>query len=55
MVIFYHMKRLPYNLDGTGHECRPSIQKLETNKKEQLTLEDLDTSLKKVEHTLYGN
>ncbi len=57
---------LPYNLDGTSHECRPSTygKGVEDSSRKQdqysvrndnkLTLESLDTRLKKVESILYG-
>ena len=57
---------LPYNLDGSLHECRPSKygKGVEDSSRKQdqysvrydnkLTLESLDTRLKKVESILYG-
>ena len=59
-------KWLPYNLAGTSHECRPSEYgkgvEDSSGKHDQysvpydnkLTLESLDTRLKKVESILYG-
>jgi hypothetical protein len=58
---------LPYNLDGSIHECRPSTKYgkgVEDSSRKQdqysvpndnkLTLESLGTRLKKVESILYG-
>jgi hypothetical protein len=58
---------LPYNLDGTSHECRPSTkngkgvedssfkqEQYSVRNDNKLTLESLDTRLKKVESILYG-
>jgi len=59
---------LPYNLDGTAHECRHSTTKQQQVKREsprvddiiqksdknKLTLEEIDKRLKRIEYTLYG-
>ena len=53
---------LPYNLDGSAHECRESVkgkdkpqvkQEQSQQQKKQLTLEELDTRLQKVEKVLF--
>ena len=57
---------LPYNLAGSSHECRPSKygkgvedsspkqEQYSVRNDNKLTLESLDTRLKKVESILYG-
>ena len=60
-------KWLPYNLDGSSHECKKSEQtpttKQQVKQQEQqqeqqqqstLTLESIDKRLKRIEFTLFG-
>lgn len=49
-------KWLPYNLDGSMHECKNQAQatkKVETNNR-RLTLEELDARLKRLESIVIG-
>ena len=50
---------LPYNLDNTAHECKKSNeqqqQPLPPQNKKQITLEDIEARLERIEHTLYGS
>ena len=53
-------KWLPYNLDGSLHECKdkedkPQVKKeqVQSQQEKKLTLEDLDIRLKKIEALLY--
>ena len=49
---------LPYNSDGSLHECRESKKgngKPQQQQKKQLTLEELDTRLQKVEKVLFAD
>ena len=58
-------KWLPMNLDNSAHECRESMKgrdkrfqqppKQVKQEKKQLTLEELDTRLQKVEKVLFGD
>jgi hypothetical protein len=53
-------KWLPFNLDGSAHECKDKSQPQQQQEPQPrqpnkvLSLEDLDTRLKRVEYTLYG-
>ena len=51
-------KWLPYNLDGSAHECKKSSEQPQTQppqNKKQITLEDIESRLERIEHTLYGS
>jgi len=50
----------PFNLDNTAHECRDrdkSTQQTQTQQqsKKQITLEEIQARLERIEQTLYGN
>ena len=49
-------KWLPYDLNGSIHECKKEIatgtKKVETNNKQPLTLEQIDARLRRVESIL---